>query len=564
MSLNETFGVCLNKLLKIMNLKGSSLAKGINVDPSLVYKWLRNERIPSYNSSHIDSIVDFFMKCMFNSFQKMKIANALKEYGFEIADDDLKNLENALRSYLFEAQGYSIEVLTNKSISDKEKYKSKVKDLVKPLSIPPYMSDNESLQRNAYGNNIIELSEHSLFFDPALDSDRVIIITGIKEILYSSLALLQSAPIRPDSKDDIILLTLNSSINQFYDYYEYRKQLKNAISTVLKRGWMVVLLAELNNGRKEIIELIESLPLALALGKLRIYYYERNDRLTINELFAVPGKGALYCFSSKLMNQVDSAFLFRSKLSIKLISEHYCQFFSSAKPLLHEYPSYAKADFQLKITESEESLGNRYYFNGGVSSITIPMNLYEKYLKMCKIPKQEALLWLDYHRRRLTAFETQIRCFRYKDIVLKEAVEMLVREKKYLYSKNYILENCIPNDEDIACHLENMVNMLKTYENYEIALVSRNDFKSACGILWMVKENCSAFFKAADINTQKNINCDSGKSVINALVTEKDVISAVQEYFNNIWNEIELYKKQKERTIKWLNNQIDLIKKKVM
>ena len=73
-----------------------------------------------------------------------------------------------------------------------------------------------------------------------------------------------------------------------------------------------------------------------------------------------------------------------------------------------------------------------------------------------------------------------------------------------------------------------MVNMLKTYENYEIALVSRNDCKSACGILWMVKENCSAFFKAADINTQKNISSDSGKSVINALVTEKDVISAVQ------------------------------------
>jgi len=564
MSLNEAFGECLSELLSIMNLKGCALAKGINVDPSLVYKWLRNERIPSYSSSHIDSIADFLMKRIINSYQKTKIANALREYGFEIADDDPKNIGNALRSYLFEAQGYSIEVLANNSISDKEKFQSKVKDLVKPLSIPPYMSGNESLQKSADGNNTIDLSAHSLSLDPASDSDRIIIITGIKEILYSSLALLQSAPCKPDSNDDIILLTLNNSINQFYDYYEYGKQLKNAILTVIKKGWTVVLLVELKNGRKKIVKLIESLPSALASGKLRIYYYERNNRLVINELFAVPGKGALYCFSSKLMNQMDSAFLFRSKLSIKLISEHYCQFFSSAKPLLHEYASYAKADFQLKITESEESLGNRYYFNGGFSSITIPMNLYEKYLKMCKMPKQEALLWLDYHRRRLTAFEAQICCFRYKDIVLKEAVKMLVREKKYLFTKNYILENCIPNDEDIACHLENIVNMLKTYGNYEIAFVSRNDCKSACRVLWMVKENCSAIFKAADINTQKNLSYDSGKSVINALVTEKDVIYAIQEYFNNLWNELELNKKQKERTIKWLNRQIALIKKKVM
>ncbi|NLK35905.1 MAG: helix-turn-helix transcriptional regulator, partial [Gracilibacteraceae bacterium] len=76
MPFNETFGECLKKLLKIMNLKGSALAKGINVDPSLVYKWLRNERVPSYSSYHIDSITDFLMKCIINSFQHTKIINA--------------------------------------------------------------------------------------------------------------------------------------------------------------------------------------------------------------------------------------------------------------------------------------------------------------------------------------------------------------------------------------------------------------------------------------------------------------------------------------------------------
>ena len=115
---------------------------------------------------------------------------------------------------------------------------------------------------------------------------------------------------------------------------------------------------------------------------------------------------------------------------------------------------------------------------------------------MKKISKQEALSWLDYHRRRLAALETQIQYHKYKDIWLKEAVETLIHEKKYSFNNDYILENCIPDNEDIVCHLENIVNMLEVYENYEVALVSRNDCKDACGICWMVKENSGAFIKA--------------------------------------------------------------------
>jgi transcriptional regulator with XRE-family HTH domain len=564
MPFNETFGECLKKLLKIMNLKGSALAKGINVDPSLVYKWLRNVRVPSYSSYHIDSITDFLMKCIINSFQHTKIINALKEYGFEIADNDPKNLQNALRAYLFEAQGYSIEVLANNSISDKEKFQSKVKDLVKPLSMPPDTAGNERLQKNADGSNVIELTELNPFFDPTRDSDKIKIIRGNKDVLDSALALLQSAPSKPNSNDDIILIALNSSTNKLFDYREYGAKWKHAILTVLSRGWTIVLLVKSNSDRNIIVRLVEILQSALVMGKLRIYYCNRNDTLAVNELFAVPKRGALYCFSSKLTNQLDSAFLFRSKLSIRILSEHYCQFFSSARPLLREYPSCAKAEFQLKITESEENLGNRYYFNGGISAITIPMSLYEKYLKMKKISKQEALLWLDYHRRRLTAFETQIQYYKYKDIWLKEAVEMLIHKKKYSFSNDYILENCIPDNEDIVCHLENIVNMLELYENYEVALVGRNDCKDACGICWMVKENSGAFIKAIKTSTQKGTNFDFSDSGVNAQIAEKEVISAFEEYFKNVWNEIKFYEKQNGKLVKWLKIQIASLKKKVM
>lgn len=564
MQFNETFGECLTKLLRIMGMKGSVLAKGINVDPSLVYKWLRNERVPSYSSPHIDSITDFFMKCIINSFQRTKIINELKEYRFEIPGDDPKSFQSALRKYLLESQGYSIEVSINNTVSDKEKFQPKVKDLVKPMGIPSDMINNSKFQTNEDNNNVIELSEVGFLHNPSFGYDKVKVIRGNKEVSNYVLALLQSAIDKPDSKNDIIIITLSNSTNQLYDYREYVMQLKHTLLEILSKGWTVILLIRLNIDRKTMIKVIEIFQSVFPMGKLNIYFYKNNDVSIHDELFIVPKKGALYCFSSELINQLDSAFLFRSKQSIILLTKHYMQFLTAAKPLLHEYPYYAKAEFQLKITESEENLGNRYYFSGGISTVTIPINLYEKYLNMSRISKNEALLFLDCHRRRLAAFKAQIRYYRYKDIWLREAVEMLVSEKKYSFSKNHILENCVPNNKDIICHLENIVNMLEAYENYEVALVTKNDYKDACRMCWMVKENSSAFIKAIKTNTQKSISCDYSDSGINALVTEKEVISAYQEYFISIWNKIYYNKIRKKELVKWLRNQIASFKKKVM
>jgi hypothetical protein len=106
--------------------------------------------------------------------------------------------------------------------------------------------------------------------------------------------------------------------------------------------------------------------------------------------------------------------------------------------------------------------------------------------------------------------------------------------------------------------------MLELYENYEVALVGRNDCKDACGICWMVKENSGAFIKAIKTSTQKGTNFDFSDSGVNAQIAEKEVISAFEEYFKNVWNEIKFYEKQNGKLVKWLKIQIASLKKKVM
>ena len=68
------------------------------------------------------------------------------------------------------------------------------------------------------------------------------------------------------------------------------------------------------------------------------------------------------------------------------------------------------------------------------------------------------------HKRRLDAFEAQSRYFKFKDICFIESFDELVDKKKYSFDENYILKNNTPNYEDIVCHLENLIDLLKRHE----------------------------------------------------------------------------------------------------
>lgn len=70
MSEKVTFGECLRLLLLALDISNNRLAKGINVDASLVSRWLHEQRIPSYNSDHLENIAVFLSENILNSLQK--------------------------------------------------------------------------------------------------------------------------------------------------------------------------------------------------------------------------------------------------------------------------------------------------------------------------------------------------------------------------------------------------------------------------------------------------------------------------------------------------------------
>lgn len=520
---NKGFGDSLSELLKVFNLKGSRLARGINVDSSLIYKWLRNERVPSYNSTYIDLITNFFMNNISNSFQKEIIVEALKKLFLEELNTEAICIEEAIRTILREAQGYSIELLSKEN--------------------------NKKRQSKALAKNMLSSG-----------IDFVNIINGQDEVVQTALDILENIPKHPEGKDDTVLITLNSDIDLIPNYKKFSAMWRKILLKSLKNGWKVLYLIKLNKNNERTLRIIEDLQLALYSGRYYVYYYKENPYSFIgNELIIVPNVGALYCFSSKVKNKVDSAFLFKSKESIEVLSGHFFQLFSSAKPLLKSYNWQTVNQLHHMFIEAEETLGDKYVFKGDIPTTTLPLDLYEKYLKLATKKHKEIKENLFLHKRRVDAFESQIKYYKFKDIFFKESIEHLVKEKSYFFDSYYIFDNITLDNNDIKSHLENIIYMLEKYENYEIALVNKKDFENISKICWMVKENSGVFIQKLNDKTFKTHLGNNYFENVDLLISENEVIDAFIRYFLSIWNSFPSVNKDKKKIIRWIKSQIELL-----
>jgi hypothetical protein len=238
-----------------------------------------------------------------------------------------------------------------------------------------------------------------------------------------------------------------------------------------------------------------------------------------------------------------------------LTERFFCEL-NSTKLLLRPYPSQKSAEFQQVLAESEEEPGDKYVFKGGLSTITIPLHLYEKYIKLNDKPDQEISYRMFLHKRRIDAFEMQARHFQFKDICFIESLFGLIEEKKYSSDENYMLKNNIPDYKDIICHLENLIDLLKTYNNYNIAFVSQAHFAHMTNINWMVKGKHSVLIEAEKNDLPDDKDCF--QSEMNFVITEKDVVNAFHDHFLILWDSIPDESKNKKNSISWLRS---LIKK---
>jgi hypothetical protein len=165
------------------------------------------------------------------------------------------------------------------------------------------------------------------------------------------------------------------------------------------------------------------------------------------------------------------------------------------------------------------------------------------------------LVNFELYKRRLKAFLSNVQNYEYNDIYSSDSIMNLIKHRQiYFYSYSGI-EKMNLEIQDVVEYLQNIINLLQTYENYNIAFISNNkdEYIEGDNFCCVIKDRQSVLlevFEPSENNTKVRLCID-----------EPMLVNAFNEYFKERWEYIAPINKDKKEIIAWLQGQLNLLKR---
>ncbi len=527
------FGECLKLLLSTLDISNSRLSKAINVDSSLVSRWIHGKRVPPYNSSYIESISDYLSSNIHNTLQEQQIneifQNACLEE--EITDGN----KEKIKKILLEAQGYSIE--GNKK---------------KRIEVNHVRSYKNQIRKNIHTDPANPMDQNIASFIALSSEDRVVL--GVDNVLAAYNELLDTAAMQGNRKDKAIYITHNSLLNLDHLSNHDITKWYSALLKVINNGWNVILLLKMNANTIRTVRFINYMILLVQTGKFMPFYIKNYDSMIIgDELIVVPDIGAFSCFSDHLQPYINCGLYIKSKPVIKIYQNHFQGILAKyAQPLINNFPN--RTAYSHYLADCEDDIGNRFLYKYCFSVLTLPEHLYWKYLGSRSDSKDSNNVSIELFRKRMQAFQSNIQRYEYKDVYMVSSIKNLMRNYQFYLHSYEGIQSIHMDTDDIIEYLENIIELLRTYENYQIAFLpkdfdSKDYMESFCCI---VKERAVVLFEASDqsMDTQEVLSS----------ISEPTIVQLIYNNFMNLWELIPPINKEKSAVISWLQCQINILK----
>lgn len=505
------FGESLRLLLSALDMSNNRLAKGINVDSSLISRWLNEQRIPIYNSNHLGSISIFLSKSILNSLQEQHLNEAIHLICANI--DLILNTKDRIMKALLESQGCSFEYKKEDTIKQKSSTKS-----IKIINL--------------------------------LEKDSIII--GRINILSAMLSLIEEATKENLKGYNVIYMSFNRSLS-VVKFHEDFILLRDVVLKALKRGYTVKFLFNLHHNMKESLNFIIFAKPLIETGAFLLYYHKfHNAYHTDREVTIIPGIGALSCLSTNPNSEIDSAFYIKNQLGIDVLGSNFNAFLlSSCKPLMKYYTLDKNLVYKDSLVKNEKKSGTRFLFKNSLNLLTIPDILYNKLLEKLQLTNNELAKELELHKSSLNSFLINLQSFEYFDIYTLESFQNIIKNKQLSFISLNVVNTIDLETEDIIMLIQNIIDLIKTYDNYKFALINETFYNS---------EN--SMFSSFIIKEKHSVHIELSKFRLS--INEPSVVNAFEEYFKEIWDQISPIDKNKEKIIKWLQHNVNLLKKQLL
>lgn len=520
MNTSIDFAHCLKYLLSALGVSINRLSKALNVDGSLVNRWVNGKRIPSYDSNYIEAITQFLSANIKNSLQ-IQLVNELFERVFGVdAETDCNEL--MIKKILFEAQGIS---LSNHKLHTKEakkllKYKKSTAD-------PPFFNEAASMSHD----------------------DKI--ISGTPNVAAAFRHLLGLA--LQTHKRKVIYITYFNDVFFYMCGEDERRQFQTMLADLMAQGCEVHYLLRITHDQQRMMDLLNFFKPLLGTNQLYLYYLKSYDSLTLGkDYFIVPETGVLSCFVAQA--DKSCALYLRNPLAISFYEEYWLGVTqSSATPLFIQYPAEKDESFRNSLLESEETPGKRFLFRNSFSIFTLPLQLYKKLLQKRNPSSQEMASALALHQKCLAAFQTNIQIYEYKDIYTMDSLRYLVKNRQFYLWDPIGLYAVDLEREELIDFLQHLITLLKTYDHYSMAFVRKNT------LLPGPEKNVSYVLKERHTLIVEILG-PADTEPVRFSINEPMVLNSAEASFQILWQQIAPVMKKKAEVIAWLQQETDFLK----
>jgi hypothetical protein len=532
------FATALRELLAVPRLDGrrvraGELAKELGVNPSLVAHWMSGKRLPPSNSRYFPAIA--------KALHLTEAETERLQSAYDLALHPPVQSAPVTTPLLPGTTVTSLQKLARLPI--KGQFAWRPVDLPEDYESSEFPTDLKLLpDEEATTRMVIRLFAKAEEIDPHSQA--------IYLSYFGAKTLLPNEPVeKPEN-------------------WWFRQALRRALS----RGWDVYYLIRLNDDLQRSIDIVEAMQwfVGSLLGAYKPYYFREGEKGPLQGTLPVPygfcivpGVGAVLGFATKQADRIDKGFFLRDAgpyhEHVQLLYEHAERFRQTPDlmvPLLKTYPNdphgFGNDDFQDAIARAEAHPGGRTVLKSGLSAITRPASYYAPDSKwLSHLAPEEQRRAISRYWARQESFRQHVPWYSYYDIAPRSAILKLVEKGEYARDDAPLRRaqetaNVTPSVKDKWDHLTNVIHMLKTYPNYNLALLDAEEEPGTLDTFWEAIGDHVVLLESWHPT-------DSGaEEMANLEITEPTIVRAFQAYGQLLWSKVKPANRHKPTVIAWL------------
>lgn len=528
MNIGLSFGECLTMFLDRFGISGSKLARALNVDPSLVNKWMHNKRAVPHNSNYIEQIADYICKCAPSDIVEEAFSDIIVMFNMKISKFEKQMCYRVIVEALSSAQ-------KTVSFAEQNKYGS-----------IPYDITRMSALKSSDSNPAIHLGLKARIAEGKL-SGICTTIEGFDNIMDTALLLLGEALRKSPTENKPIMITSFTDMELSYRGREYRPDFFVLIKELLRKGRTMVRLYRLNDNLNRNMKISTEINCLLKYDKFMPHYFNSfNTSSKTGEMLIIPEIGALWGFSSTAGSALDRALLIRNNEAVSFLELWYSSLLINASSFVKKVSCCSIEDILKLDMEYGERYANKYCISYLPYILTIPYDIMMKYT----LNENHKDKVRQYHKSNMEKFYNEINHFTFYCMCSKQALEHLIACGEYIYNDiRFMVET-----QDVIAYLESLVYIMETYDNFQIIFLNNSQINSISDASICIREN-----DCVRINYGHR---DNNREMIHSYyINESTIVDAFRSNFLDAWNNFSRVKKDKGIMVSWINSQIHMLKR---